>query len=103
MEIEKVNQGDKTILYVTGRVDTKTAPEFQQVIDDALDANEIVLELDFKNVEYLSSAGLRAILYAQKKVNNIPNASLAIVQVNEDVMEIFNMTGFSDFLTIIAQ
>ena len=103
MEIEKVNQADKTILYVSGRVDTKTAPEFQQVIDDALDNKEIVLELDFKEVEYLSSAGLRAILYAQKKINNIPNASLTIVQVNEDVMEIFNMTGFSDFLTIIAQ
>ena len=103
MEIKKVSQGDKTILYVTGRIDTKTAPDFQKVIDDTLDANEIVLELDFKNVEYLSSAGLRAILYAQKKINNIPNASFSITQVNEDVMEIFNMTGFSDFLTIIAQ
>lgn len=103
MEIEKVNQADKTILYVTGRVDTKTAPEFQKVIDDTLDNNELVLEFDFKGVEYLSSAGLRAILYAQKKINTIPHASLTITRVNEDVMEIFNMTGFSDFLTIIAQ
>jgi anti-sigma B factor antagonist len=103
MEIEKVSQGDKTILYVTGRVDTKTAPEFQQIIDDTLDADEIVLEFNFKEVEYLSSAGLRTILYAQKKINNIPNASLVITEVNEGVMEIFDMTGFSDFLTIIAQ
>jgi anti-sigma B factor antagonist len=103
VEIEKVSQGDKTILYVTGRIDTKTSPEFQQIIDEALDANEIVLEFNFKGVEYLSSAGLRAILYTQKKINNIPNASLAITEVNESVMEIFDMTGFSDFLTIIAQ
>ena len=103
MEIEKIHQGDKTILNITGRVDTKTAPEFQKTIDDALDNNEIVLELNFKDVEYLSSAGLRAILYAQKKVNTIQDSSFAITQVNEDVMEVFNMTGFSDFLTIVAQ
>ena len=100
MEIERVEQGEKTILYVSGRVDTQTASEFQSILDDVVSDQKINLVLDFQDVEYVSSAGLRAILYIQKKIDSIPGAAMTLENVRDEVREVFEMTGFTEFLTI---
>lgn len=98
MDIEKVEQGDKTILYVSGRIDTQTSKEFQDMLDEIIDEESVNIVLDFNDVEYVSSAGLRAILYAQKKINNIENSKMILRNVKDEVMEVFEMTGFTEFL-----
>ena len=102
MEIEKVAQEGKVIYKIKGRIDTQTSPDLQAKLDESFDAGENNLVLDFSEVEYLSSAGLRTTLYVQKKVNNIEGASLVIIKVTPAVMEIFDMTGFTEFLTLEA-
>ena len=103
MKIEQVNQDGKIILSITGRIDTKTAPAFQDELDNLLnniEGNSLNLILDFKNVDYISSAGLRAILYIQKRINNMKESDMVIDNVNSTVIEVFEMTGFTEFLTI---
>lgn len=89
---------DKTItLAVSGRIDTLTAVDFEKEIDSAVDqAQELIL--DMKELEYTSSAGLRVILKAQKMMNN--KGKMKLINVSEDVREIFDITGFLDILTI---
>ena len=100
MEINKeINEG-KAIYHISGRVDTQTAPDLQIVLDKGFEEGEKDLILDFSDVKYLSSAGLRTILYAQKRINALENAKMAVINVKPDIMEVFDMTGFTDFLTI---
>lgn len=100
MEISKeINEG-KAIYHISGRVDTQTAPDLQVNLDKGFEEGEKNLVLDFSGVEYLSSAGLRTILYAQKRINALENAKMVVINVKPDVMEVFDMTGFTDFLTI---
>ena len=101
MDIEKLHENNKTIFNITGRIDGQTSPDLQDSINESLDAGEKNLEFDFKNVEYISSAGLRTMLYAQKRINNIEGANMCIKNANDVVMEVFEMTGFTDFLTIL--
>ena len=103
MEIEKIAQEGKVVYRITGRIDTQTSPEFQTQLDESFDKGEVNLVLDFENVEYLSSAGLRTILYAQKRINGIEGGSMIIVGVGPTVMEVFDMTGFTEFLTLEAK
>ena len=87
----------KLTISVSDRVDTTTAPELERVILDNLDGvTELVLDL--KDMPYTSSAGLRVLLKAQKAMKTQGNMKL--VNVCDDVMEIFDMTGFADILTI---
>lgn len=85
----------KATLKVEGRLDTITAPDLEKKINE-LDINELVLDL--KKLDYISSAGLRVILTAHKKFSKLQ--SMKVVNVKEAVMEVFNMTGFSDILNI---
>ena len=78
-------------------MDTITAPSLEKIINDNLN-NIQNLTLDFKRLEYVSSAGLRVLLGAQKKMKN--GGTLALINVCDDVMEILEMTGFADILTI---
>ena len=98
MEISKSLNGSSLIVAILGRLDTTTAPmleaEFKQSITN--DVKELVL--DFKDVEYISSAGLRVLLAAQKVMNN--QGSMKLTNVNNEIMEIFEVTGFTDILTI---
>ena len=95
IEIKKNNQ--ETIIEIVGRLDTITAPALDKTInEDIKDAVNIVLDL--KGLEYISSAGLRVLLSAQKKMQKI--GSMKLIGVCEEVMEVFEMTGFSDILTI---
>lgn len=97
MNIVKTSEGAKLTLALEGRLDTTTAPQLETEVRDALTGvNELVL--DFSQLEYLSSAGLRVILAAQKLMNK--QGKMVIHHVNEIIMEVFEVTGFSDILTI---
>ena len=98
MEITKQANGSKLNVALSGRLDTTTAPEFEKELKGAL--NGITdLTLDFSGLEYISSAGLRVLLSAQKMLN-AAKGTMKIVGANEIVKEIFDVTGFSDILTI---
>lgn len=96
MTISKNAEAEKLTLSIEGRIDTTTAPDFEKEIDAIGDATELVL--DFAGVEYISSAGLRVVLKAQKLMNQ--NGKMKLVNVNDDVMDVFDITGFLDILTI---
>ena len=115
LEVEKTYSADKPIFYVKGRLDTQTSEEFQEIIDEYLDELEFgdasvsgfILTLDFSEVNYISSAGLRVILYTQKKLKNFVSEAnieherlLSIINVRPPVMEIFEMTGFTEMISI---
>ena len=95
INIEKEN--GVTVLKVEGRLDTTTAPELEKAINSEGDALKSLV-LDFKGVDYISSAGLRVLLTAQKKMN--VQGHMELNNVCEAVMDIFEMTGFADILVI---
>ena len=97
MNIEKNCNGNEVTLKVTGRLDTTTAPTLEAAASEAIGACE-QLVLDFDGLEYISSAGLRVILKAQKAM--AAKGGMKLLHVNETIMEIFEITGFSDILTI---
>ncbi len=97
MTIEIEKNGQETIVKVIGRLDTITAPALDKTINEDIgDAENLVLDL--KGMEYISSAGLRVILTAQKKMQKM--GSMKVKNVCEEVMEVFEMTGFADILEI---
>ena len=97
MTIEIKKNVDELVLEITGRVDTITAPTLDKTINENL-ANVKSLILDLNGLEYISSAGLRVLLGAQRKMSQI--GSMKIKNVCELVMEVFEMTGFADILNI---
>ncbi len=97
MTIEIKKSVDELVLEITGRLDTITAPALDKTIYENLgDMKSLIL--DFKRLEYISSAGLRVLLGAQKKMQQI--GAMKVINVCEEVMEVFEMTGFADILTI---
>lgn len=95
MEIKK--HAERTVIEIVGRLDTTTAPALEKaILEDIGDANHLVLDL--RAMQYISSAGLRVLLGAQKKMQKI--GSMKVVNVCEAVMEVFEMTGFADILVI---
>ena len=92
--------GNTATIEIIGRLDTVTAPALDKMINDELDGVTALI-LDMNALEYISSAGLRVLLSAQKKMQKI--GSMKLVGVSEAVMEVFEMTGFSDILTIERQ
>lgn len=97
MTIEKVLNGQSATIIVAGRLDTQTAPELEKEIDGVV-SNLKELVFDMTGLEYVSSAGLRVILKAQKIMNL--KGSMKLVGVNDSIMEVFDITGFLDILTI---
>lgn len=98
MEIVKKLNGTALDIALTGRLDTTTAPALEAELNTAL-ANVTELALDFAKLEYISSAGLRVLLAAQKVMNK--QGKMTVRNVSADVAEVFEITGFSDILTII--
>ena len=97
MTIEIKKNAEETIIEIAGRLDTITAPALDKTInEDISDTKNLVL--DVKGMEYISSAGLRVLLSAQKKMQKI--GSMKVKNVCQDVMEVFEMTGFADILVI---
>lgn len=97
MIIDKQLNGSELTLSLTGRLDTTTAPELEAVIKENI-TSVTNLVMDFAGLEYLSSAGLRVILSAQKTMNK--QGEMVIRNVNETINEVFEITGFIDILTI---
>lgn len=97
MTITKNLDGTTLTLALEGRLDTTTAPQLETEVKDSL-AGVTDLVLDFTALEYISSAGLRVVLSAQKAMNKQGN--MVVRGVNEYVMEVLEVTGFADILTI---
>lgn len=99
MTINKTQENGKDILALVGRLNTTTAPMLQDALLPMFnEATEVML--DFAGIDYVSSAGLRVLLMGQKTAK-AKGSSMAVTGVSEDVMEVLDMTGFTDILTII--
>ncbi len=97
LQIEKNLENDAAVLALKGRLDTVTAPELERALEEAMRGCK-ALTLDFSELDYISSAGLRVLLSAQKHMNG--QGEMKLVGVGDTVMEIFEVTGFSELLTI---
>ena len=98
MDINKILEEDKLTVKLEGRLDTNTAPELEKELkNDIPDVKELIL--DFEELKYISSAGLRVVLQTQKIMMS-KQGSMVVENVNDLIMEIFETTGFKDILTI---
>ncbi len=97
MEITKTQDGSTLTITLAGRLDTSTSPQLEETIESSLDGIN-ALAFDFTDLDYISSAGLRVLLSAQKKMNAA--GTMVVKNVCEPIMEVFEMTGFADILTI---
>ena len=98
MTLEIKKNAAETTIQIVGRLDTITAPMLDKTINEDI-GNTRNLILDMKSLEYISSAGLRVLLGAQKKMQKI--GSMKVINVCEEVMEVFEMTGFADIFEIV--
>ena len=98
LNINKTIENGSAVYALEGRLDTVTAPDLENDLKDSLEG-VTSLTLDFSKLEYISSAGLRVLLSAQKTMNK--QGEMKIVSVNDTIMEIFEVTGFVDILTIV--
>lgn len=96
MEITKKQKDNVLEVAVQGRIDTTTAPQLTQELGDLAGVTELILDL--AQLDYISSAGLRALLSAQKIMNQ--QGKMVLRNVNDTILEIFDVTGFVDILTI---
>ena len=97
MEIKTINENSTLTIQLIGRLDTTSAPELENaVIEKTPGVTELIFDLE--NLEYSSSAGLRVFLKAQKMMNR--QGTMKMIHVSEPIMEIFEVTGFTDILTI---
>lgn len=97
MELKKNLQGTTLHLAIEGRIDTTTAPRLEAELRNSI-SGVTALYLDFTDVQYISSAGLRVLLSAQKVMNR--QGKMVVQNVNETVMDVLDVTGFVDILTI---
>ena len=97
LNISKEKNGTELTFALEGRLDTITAPQFESELKEEVE-DATALVIDCEKLEYISSAGLRVLLSAQKIMNN--KGTMVVRKVSEEVMEIFEVTGFSDILTI---
>ena len=99
MQINQNLTGSTLKLEIEGRIDTTTAPELEAVLKRSVTSDVKDLIMDFAKVEYISSAGLRVLLAAQKVMKK--QGAMTVQHVNDAIMEVFEVTGFSDILTIV--
>ena len=97
MTIEIKRNVEELVLQIVGRLDTTTAPALEKTITENISGIKNLI-LDFKALEYVSSAGLRVLLGAQKKMQK--RGSMTVKNVREEIMEVFEITGFADILVI---
>lgn len=96
MNIKKKNEGSTLTIIISGRIDTVTAPEVDSFVNQNLDGVETLI-LDFKEVNYVSSAGLRVLLSLQKKM--MVKGEMKLIHVDDAVSDVFEVTGFDEILT----
>ena len=97
MKIDTKKDGNSLLINLEGRLDTNTFQDLEKEINNLDGIKKITF--DFEKLDYISSAGLRVLLTCQKKMNNI-SGTMIIKNVKEEIQEVFDMTGFSDILTI---
>lgn len=97
MTVNVEKNGETAVVFVEGRLDTVTAPELESSLKDLYDSVKNLV-FDFEKLEYISSAGLRVLLGAQKTMNKL--GAMSVRKVDASVMEVFEITGFKDILTI---
>ncbi len=97
MTLTKTTNGSKLTIAAEGRIDTTTAPELDQTIKESVDGADSLV-LDLAEVSYISSAGLRVLLSAHKIMSK--KGGMTVTNASDDIMEIFEITGFSDILNI---
>ncbi|CDC62706.1 stage II sporulation protein [Clostridium sp. CAG:448] len=97
MTINKISEGSRLTIVIEGRLDTNSSPKLEAELRQSV-SGVTELVFDFSGVEYISSAGLRVLLAAQKVMNR--QGSMRLVGVSAEVMEVFEITGFADILTI---
>ena len=98
MTITQTKTDNALTVRLSGRLDTMTAPELESFLKDNLDG-VTALTIDLQDLEYMSSAGLRVMLSAQKRMN--AQGDMQVCHVNETIAEIFEVTGFNDILTVV--
>ncbi len=99
MKIDKERDGAKQIIRLSGRLETATAPMLQEVIDNELQGVSD-LQIDMEELEYVSSAGLRVLLAAAKKMK-AGEGTMVVKHVNAEILDVFKITGFNEILTIV--
>lgn len=99
MEIKVEKDSDPVKVQLIGRLDTNTSGDFDVALNNLFDKEHYNIEIDLKDLEYVSSSGLRVFLGAQKKVS-AAGGNMVIKNVNDTVMEVFEITGFLDVLTV---
>ena len=99
MEINKKKENDVCELGIAGRLDTTTAPQLEDELRELFTHGEKSLVLDLQELDYVSSAGLRVLLFAQKSVN-ATEGKMVLKNVKPEIMEVFDITGFTDILNI---
>ena len=97
MIIEMKRNAQELVMVVKGRLDTITAPALEKEINEKIQDIETLI-LDFSGLEYISSAGLRVLLSTQKKMQK--RGAMKVINVGAEIMDVFEMTGFADILTI---
>lgn len=97
MEIKKTRDGDELTVAVSGRLDTTTAPQLEEALKPEL-GNVKKLTFDFEGLEYISSAGLRILLQTAQSMDDM--SDMVVTNTNSDIDDIFEVTGFSEILTI---
>lgn len=97
MDMNFKNAGNELTVELSGRLDTSTSPDLEKELSTRLDGIQSLI-YDFKDLDYISSAGLRVVLATQKTMNK--NGSMKLINVNESIMEILEVTGMVDILTI---
>ncbi|MDR1985807.1 MAG: STAS domain-containing protein [Treponema sp.] len=98
MEVTKIQAGDKLILKINGKLSAATAEAFNCEVEEAI-AESSRIEMDFTEVSYMASAGLRVLIAAQKKLN-VCDGLLTLRNVREDVLEVFKLTGLDEVFDI---
>ncbi|WKY43645.1 STAS domain-containing protein [Eubacteriaceae bacterium ES2] len=99
MQIVQRNEENRTFFDIVGRIDTNTSPELQKVTEECCNSKGFSMVLNFADVEFISSAGLRVLLLIQKKANAMSGV-FTLQNVSETIQEVFQMTGFSDILAV---
>lgn len=99
MKIEFNTENENTMVELEGRIDTNTSPEFQNALEEYYNKEGFSIILNFEKLDFVSSAGLRVLLLIQKKAKAL-SGKMVIKNVKPEIQEVFDMTGFSDILTI---
>ena len=99
LEVKTAEEEDSSVIFLIGRVDTNTAPEFEKAYQELLDDGKTKIIVDMVDCSYISSAGLRVLISLHKKL--MMGGTLIIRHVSSDIMEVFTMTGFNNILKII--